>query len=145
MSETAIEVAGLHKAYGPHEAVAGIGFAVARGEVFGFLGTNGAGKTTTIEILEGYRARTGGDVAVLGVDPARPTRAWRNRIGLVLQECELDPSYTVRETVSLYAAFFDRPRNVDDTIALVGLVEKANARVGTLSGGQRRRVDWPSP
>ena len=141
VAERAIEVEGLRKDYGPHEAVAGITFSVDRGEVFGFLGTNGAGKTTTIEILEGYRQRTAGDVRVLGVDPAHPTRAWRNRIGLVLQECELEPIYTVRETVSLYASFFERPRDVDETIALVGLRDKARARVGTLSGGQKRRVD----
>jgi ABC-2 type transport system ATP-binding protein len=137
----AVEVAGLHKSYGAHEAVKGIDLAVERGEVFGFLGTNGAGKTTTIEILEGYRSRTAGDVSVLGVDPGRPTRAWRDRIGLVLQECEMEPVYTVRETVALYASFYEHPRGVDETIALVGLADKARARVGTLSGGQKRRVD----
>ena len=99
MSEVAISVSGLRKSYGDHEAVRGIDFEVAAGEVFGFLGPNGAGKTTTIEILEGYRERSGGEVAVLGVDPGEPTRAWRDRVGLVLQECELDPLLTVRETV----------------------------------------------
>ena len=88
----AIRVRNLHKAYGGHDAVHGVSFDVAPGEVFGFLGPNGAGKTTTIEILEGYRARTAGDVRVLGVDPGKPTRRWRERIGLVLQECELDPT-----------------------------------------------------
>src|SRR5581483_2635838 len=104
-------------------------------------GAEGAGKTTTIEILEGYRDRTAGEVSVLGVDPARPTRAWRERIGLVLQECELNPLMTVRETVALFAAFYPRPRPVDETIALVGLAEQADTRVGRLSGGQRRRAD----
>ncbi len=139
--DAAIEVQGLRKAYGANEAVRGIDFCVPQGEVFGFLGTNGAGKTTTIEILEGYRTRTAGEVRVLGVDPERPTRAWRNRVGMVLQESEPDPLLTVRETLSLFAAFYDAPRGVDATIDLVGLEEKRTARVGTLSGGQRRRVD----
>jgi ABC-2 type transport system ATP-binding protein len=141
VGEPAISVQGLHKSYGDHEAVRGIDFEVEAGEVFGFLGTNGAGKTTTIEILEGYRKRTAGEVAVLGVDPARPTREWRARIGLVLQESEPDPMLTVRETLDLYSSFFPSPRGVDETISLVGLDEKRNARVGTLSGGQKRRVD----
>ncbi len=141
MSEAAITVEGLRMTYGELEAVRGIDFEVARGEVFGFLGPNGAGKTTTIEILEGYRARTDGDVSVLGVDPAAPTRAWRNRVGLVLQECELDPLWTVQEAVSLFACFYERPRPVEETIELVGLAEKRDARVGTLSGGQKRRAD----
>ena len=113
----------------------------AKGEIFGFLGTNGAGKTTTIEILEGYRSRTAGEVSVLGIDPARPTRAWRERIGLVLQESELDPVYTVRETVAMFARYFARPRDVDETITLVGLGENRTKRIGALSGGQKRRVD----
>jgi ABC-2 type transport system ATP-binding protein len=127
--------------YGDNEAVRGITFEVASGEVFGFLGPNGAGKTTTIEILEGYRERTDGDALVLGTDPGHPTRAWRERIGLVLQECELDPALTVRELVTLFAGFYPSPRPVDETIELVGLADKRDARVGTLSGGQRRRVD----
>ncbi|HET7455659.1 MAG TPA: ABC transporter ATP-binding protein [Solirubrobacterales bacterium] len=141
MSEVAISVRGLRKAYGENEAVAGVDFEVSAGEVFGFLGPNGAGKTTTIEILEGYRERSGGEVSVLGVDPGTPTRAWRERVGLVLQECELDPLWTVREAVSLFARFYSRPREVEETIDLVGLGEKRDARIGSLSGGQKRRAD----
>ncbi len=141
MSEAAITVRGLRKAYGDYEAVRGIDFEIATGEVFGFLGPNGAGKTTTIEILEGYRPRTGGEVSVLGVDPSRPTREWRNRVGLVLQECEMNPVLTVKETVTLFSSFFASPRPVGETIDLVGLAEKRDARIGTLSGGQKRRVD----
>ncbi len=137
----AISVSGLRKSYGEHEAVRGIDFEVAAGEVFGFLGPNGAGKTTTIEILEGYRERSDGEVAVFGVDPGSPTRAWRNRVGLVLQECELDPLWTVEEAVSLFASFYESPRPVAETIELVGLAEKRHERVGTLSGGQKRRAD----
>jgi ABC-2 type transport system ATP-binding protein len=141
VSEMAISVSGLRKSYGEHEVVRGVDFEVAAGEVFGFLGPNGAGKTTTIEILEGYRERSGGEVSVFGVDPGRPTRAWRNRVGLVLQECELDPLWTVREAISLFACFYKRPRPVEETIDLVGLGDKREARVGTLSGGQKRRAD----
>jgi ABC-2 type transport system ATP-binding protein len=141
VSEAAITVSGLRKSYGEHEAVRGIEFEVAAGEVFGFLGPNGAGKTTTIEILEGYRERSGGEVSVLGVDPGAPTRAWRNRVGLVLQECELDPLWTVAEAVSLFARFYEQPRPVAETIDLVGLGDKRDARVATLSGGQKRRAD----
>ncbi len=139
--DAAISVSGLHKSYGEHEAVRGIDFEVGRGEVFGFLGPNGAGKTTTIEILEGYRERTAGEVSVLGADPGEPTREWRERIGLVLQECELDPLLTVRETMAEFASFYPKPRVVDETIELVGLAEKRDGRVGSLSGGQRRRLD----
>ncbi len=141
VSEAAIRVIGLRKSYGEQEAVRGIDFEVATGEVFGFLGPNGAGKTTTIEILEGYRERSAGEVSVLGVDPGASTRAWRDRVGLVLQECELDPLWTVHEAISLFARFYDRPRPVAETIELVGLGEKRDARVGTLSGGQKRRAD----
>ena len=141
MSAPAIEVRNLRMRYGSVEAVRGIDLDVSVGEVFGFLGPNGAGKTTTIEILEGYRARTGGDVSVLGVDPAAPTRAWRERVGLVLQSCELDPLLTVRETLSLFAGFYEHPRPVDEVIDLVGLGDKRAERVGRLSGGQRRRAD----
>jgi len=139
--DTAIAVSGLRKRYGANEAVRGIDFDVRTGEVFGFLGTNGAGKTTTIEILEGYRERTAGDVEVLGIDPAHASREWRDRIGLVLQECELEPTLTVRESLRLFAGFYSAPRPVDETIELVGLGDRPDARVGSLSGGQRRRVD----
>lgn len=139
--DAAIRVSGLHKSYGEHEAVRGIDFEVGKGEVFGFLGPNGAGKTTTIEILEGYRPRSQGDVSVLGTDPGKPTRQWRQRIGLVLQECELNPLLTVRETMKLYASFFPEPRDVDETLRLVGLEERPDVRVGSLSGGQQRRLD----
>jgi ABC-2 type transport system ATP-binding protein len=137
----AIHVRDLHKSYGEYEAVRGIDLDIAVGEIFGFLGPNGAGKSTTIEILEGYRRRTQGDAWVLGVDPGKPTREWRQRIGLVLQDSQLEPTLTVRETVTMFSDFYPKPRPVDETIELVGLKEKRDARVGTLSGGQRRRAD----
>ncbi len=139
--QAAISVRDLHKSYGPHEAVGGIDFEVSSGEVFGFLGPNGAGKTTTIEILEGYRQRSSGEVSVLGGDPAHPTREWRDRIGLVLQESEFEPLLTVRETLTLFASFYSDPRPVNEAIELVGLAAKADARIGSLSGGQKRRAD----
>jgi len=140
-SAPAISVHGLRKTYGDNEAVGGIDFEVASGEVFGFLGPNGAGKTTIIEILEGYRPRTAGEVSVLGADPGTPTREWRARIGLVLQECELNPLLTVEETMKLYSSFFPNPRPVDETLRLVGLGDRSGVRVGALSGGQQRRLD----
>ena len=137
----AISVRGLRKSYDGHEAVRGIDFEVFSGEVFGLLGPNGAGKTTTVEILEGYRERDGGDVRVLGVDPWGSDRRHRERIGVVLQQSDLPPSLTVREVHLLFAGYYRRPRDVGEVIELVGLAEKANARVKTLSGGQKRRLD----
>jgi ABC-2 type transport system ATP-binding protein len=136
-----VKVEGLRKSYGDVERIHGISFEVEAGEIFGFLGTNGAGKTTTIEILEGYRPRNAGQVSVLGTDPARADRAWRNRIGLVLQECEHDPVYTVREMVSMFARYFQSPTDVVATIGAVGLADKINDRIAHLSGGQKRRLD----
>jgi ABC-2 type transport system ATP-binding protein len=141
VNQAAIEVRDLRKSYGPLEAVRGISFEVQRGEIFGLLGPNGAGKTTTVEILEGYRDRTGGEVTVLGVDPASRDRDFRARIGIVLQSSGFYPRATVRESVQLMAKVYPSPRAVAETIALVGLEEKAEARVKTLSGGQQRRLD----
>jgi ABC-2 type transport system ATP-binding protein len=121
--------------------VRGIDFEVAVGEVFGLLGPNGAGKTTTVEILEGYRRKDAGEVSVLGFDPGKAERAFRERIGVVLQQSELWPNLTVRETHRLFAGYYERPRDVDEVLALVGLEEKRDARVKTLSGGQKRRLD----
>ncbi len=127
--------------YGEVEAVRGIDLEVRHGEIFAFLGPNGAGKTSTVEILEGYRKRTGGEVSVLGEDPANAGSAWRDRIGIVLQSNSLDPYLTVRESLELYAGYFSHPRSVEETIALVGLEEKADQRARKLSGGQQRRLD----
>ena len=127
--------------YGETEAVRGIDLEVTTGEIFAFLGPNGAGKTSTVEILEGYRKRTGGAVSVLGEDPEHAGRAWRDRIGIVLQSNSLDPYLTVRESIELYAGYFSHPRAVEETIALVGLEEKADERARKLSGGQQRRLD----
>ena len=138
---TALAVRDLRKSYGDLEALAGVSFTVEQGEVFGLLGPNGAGKTTTVEILEGYRTRDGGEVSVLGVDPERGGTAWRERIGVVLQASELPPSLTVREVHQMFAGYYASPRDVDEVVALVGLEEKAGARVKTLSGGQKRRLD----
>jgi ABC-2 type transport system ATP-binding protein len=137
----AIEVSGLRKAYGTLEAVRGVDFEIEEGEVFGLLGPNGAGKTTTVEILEGYRARDAGEVRVLGSDPERPESDFRERIGVVLQQSELWPRLTVRETHAIFAGYYRAPRDVDEVIELVGLTEKRDARVKTLSGGQKRRLD----
>jgi ABC-2 type transport system ATP-binding protein len=141
MAAAAIEIDGLRKSYGPFEAVRGLSLRVQEGEIFAFLGPNGAGKTTTVEILEGFRRRTSGEVRVLGVDPQDGDRAWRSRLGIVLQEGQAQPELTVRETLALWSAYYPRPRPVDETIELAGMQDKATDRVGRLSGGQRRRLD----
>jgi len=138
---TAILVSELRKSYGEHEALRGISFAINEGEVFSLLGPNGAGKTTTVEILEGYRARDGGDIEVLGFDPARAETAFRERIGVVLQHSQLWPNLTVAETHRMFAGYYAEPRDIDEVIQLVGLQAKRDDRVKTLSGGQKRRLD----
>lgn len=139
--EPAVRVRGLTKTYGSKQAVAGVDFDIEQGEVFALLGPNGAGKSTTIEILEGYRSRTSGEVSVLGVDPAKGGLDWKARLGLVLQTTAETTGVTVREQVSHFARLYPNPRDVDETIAAVGLTEKAGARINKLSGGQKRRVD----
>jgi ABC-2 type transport system ATP-binding protein len=138
---SAIAVRDLRKSYGAYEALRGISFEIKEGEVFGLLGPNGAGKTTTIEILEGYRTPDGGEVDVLGFDPERAGSAFRERIGVVLQQSQLWPNLTVAETHRMFAGYYEHPRNADEVIALVGLADKRDARVKTLSGGQKRRLD----
>jgi ABC-2 type transport system ATP-binding protein len=138
---SAIDVSGLVKSYGPREVLHGVSFRVEGGEVFALLGPNGAGKTTTVEILEGYRGRDGGDVSVLGIDPACGGSDFRARIGIVLQSSAVYPLLSVREILDLFAGYYERARGVDDVIELVGLTEKVDARVRTLSGGQLRRLD----
>ncbi len=140
-AEPVISVKGLRKSYDGFEAVRGIDLEVGAGEIFAFLGPNGAGKTTTVEILEGYRTRNDGEVSVLGVDPQRADRDWRQRVGFVLQESRLVPELTPHETVEQYAGYYAAPRDVDDTVALVGLTDKADVRTSKLSGGQQRRLD----
>jgi ABC-2 type transport system ATP-binding protein len=140
-SAPAILVRDLRKSYGDHEAVRGLDFEVAPGEVFGLLGPNGAGKTTTVEILEGYRNRTGGIVSVLGHDPEQRSRAWRARVGIVLQSTGMYRHITPREALTHFGAMYPHPRDVDEVIAITGLEEKADAYLRTLSGGQRRRFD----
>ncbi len=137
----AVEVRGLIRQYGGKPAVHDLDLDVAAGECVAILGPNGAGKSTTIEILEGYRHRDGGSVNVLGVDPAQPNRAWRNRIGIVAQSSDDLRDATVREAIHHFSRFYRQTRGVEETIDLVGLTEKASSRVSTLSGGQRRRLD----
>jgi ABC-2 type transport system ATP-binding protein len=137
----AIEVRGLRRSYGAFEAVRGIDLHVLRGEVFALLGPNGAGKTTTVEILEGYRHRTGGDVNVLGFDPAADGTAVRRRIGVVLQETSVERFLTVAEVIDQFRGFYPAPLGRDELIEVVGLTDKRDERVGRLSGGQKRRLD----
>ncbi len=139
--DSVVSVSGLRMQYGSFEAVRGIDLSVSRGEVFAFLGPNGAGKTTTVEILEGYRRRSGGTVTVLGEDPQEAGHSWRARIGVVLQESEPERDLTVSECLRLYAGYYPAPRDVDETLALVGLDDRADAVASRLSGGQRRRLD----
>src|SRR4051794_10437745 len=142
MTGAAIEVQALRKAYGDHEAVRGIDFSVRRGEVFGLLGPNGAGKTTTVEILEGYRERSGGDVRVLGLDPGERSQALRERVGIVLQSCGMYRHLSVREAVQHWASLYPAPRDVEETIEVAGLAESAGKPSRMLSGGQQRRLDF---
>jgi ABC-2 type transport system ATP-binding protein len=141
-SESAtVRVRGLVKSYGHVRAVRGIDLDIRSGEIFALLGPNGAGKTTTVEILEGYRRRDGGEVTVLGLDPGRQRGRLKSRMGIVLQTTGVDRYLTVAETIQMYASYYPRPRTPDEVIDLVGLAEKRNARVTTLSGGQIRRLD----
>jgi len=138
---SAVAVRALTKRYGEHEALRGIDFTIEAGEVFGLLGPNGAGKTTTVEILEGYRKRDGGTVDVLGADPQKAPREWREQVGVVLQSSSLYPNLTVRESLRVFAGYYARPRDPEEVTEIVGLGEKRDARVRTLSGGQKRRLD----
>jgi ABC-2 type transport system ATP-binding protein len=138
---SAVTVDGLTKSYNGLQALRGVSFEIAEGQIFGLLGPNGAGKTTTVEILEGYRERDGGAVTVLGEDPSRAGLDWRQRIGVVLQSSSFYDSLTVAENLELFAGYYTRPRPVDEVIELVGLEEKRDTRVRSLSGGQRRRLD----
>lgn len=140
-TENVVEVRGLRKTYKGFEAVRGIDFEIRRGETFALLGPNGAGKSTTIEILEGYRDRTGGEVHVLGTDPHHGGLAWKARLGIVLQSTGESGTATVREQLRHFAGYYPNPRDVEEVIAAVGLEEKADTRISKLSGGQKRRVD----
>ena len=141
MADAVVVVEALQKRYGRQDALRGVDFEIRAGEVFGLLGPNGAGKTTTVEILEGYRRRDGGRVEVLGFDPERAGRRFRERIGVVLQSSEMWPQITVAETLRIFAGYYARPRDLGEVLALTGLEEKRDARVKTLSGGQKRRLD----
>jgi ABC-2 type transport system ATP-binding protein len=138
---SAVAVNDLRKSYNELQALRGISFEIARGEIFGLLGPNGAGKTTTVEILEGYRERDGGSVTVLGEDPSTAGLAWRERIGVVLQSSSFYDSLTVAENLALFAGYYSQPRPVGEVVELVGLEEKRDTLVRSLSGGQRRRLD----
>ena len=138
---SAVIVDGLEKSYNGLEALRGVSFEIAQGQIFGLLGPNGAGKTTTVEILEGYRERDGGSVTVLGEDPSSAGLDWRQRIGVVLQSSSVYDSLTVTENLELFAGYYTRPRPVAEVVELVGLEEKRESRVRSLSGGQRRRLD----
>ena len=138
---TAIDVRELRKSYGALEAVRGIDLQIARGEIFALIGPNGAGKTTIVEILEGYRARSSGQVSVLGFDPARNDLAFKQRIGIVLQDTAMEPYLTVEEVIQLFRGYYPRPRPLDEIIQLVGMAEQRTTRVRRLSGGQQRRLD----
>lgn len=141
MTEPVISVRGLTKSYGDVQAVRGIDLEVSNGEIFAFLGPNGAGKTTTVEILEGFRRRDDGEASVLGEDPAKADRSWRERVGFVLQQSKPDAYLTVREALGLYAGYYSSPRPIEETIELIGLAEAADQRAQKLSGGQQRRLD----
>ncbi len=136
-----VDVGDLHKFYGTNHAVNALTFRIDAGEVYALLGANGAGKSTVVEILEGHRTATSGTVEVLGVDPARAGREFRDRIGIVLQSSGVEAEFTVREVIELYGGCYRNPRPLDEVVALVGLDEKVDARIGSLSGGQRRRID----
>ncbi len=138
---SAVSVAGLKKSYGTHQALRGIDFEIEVGEVFGLLGPNGAGKTTTVEILEGFRTRDAGSVEVLGEDPGRAGRRWREKLGVVLQSSSLYPNLTVRESLEVFGGYFTHRRDPAEVIEVIGLADKADARCRTLSGGQKRRLD----
>jgi ABC-2 type transport system ATP-binding protein len=140
-TRAAITVDSLRKSYKGVEAVRDVSFRVEWGEVFAFLGPNGAGKTTTVEILEGYRDRDGGSVDVLGEDPSKGGRKWRERIGIVLQSCRMEPEHSVHETMRLFSGYYRTPRPIDDILEIVGLIAQRDRRVGKLSGGQQRRLD----
>jgi ABC-2 type transport system ATP-binding protein len=141
VGDSVISVRGLRKSYDGLEAVRGVDLEISTQEIFAFLGPNGAGKTTTVEILEGYRERSSGEVSVMGTDPQRAGHEWRQRIGIVLQESKMHPELTVRESVELFAGYYRAPRGVDETVSLVDLSQQADQRVGRLSGGQQRRLD----
>ena len=138
---SAIEITGLVKSYGDVEAVRGIDLSIAEGEVFALLGPNGAGKTTTVEILEGHREATSGEVRVLGHDPSKAERAFKDRIGIVLQETSVEKELTVTEALTVYGGAYSRNLDKNELVEIVGLTDKADARIGTLSGGQKRRLE----